>query len=319
MVDFFNKEDIQDTYDVVILGAGPAGCSAGLYAARNALSVLILETKFPGGNVAITEKIENYPGFDEEITGPDLAEKFYKHATNYGVQVRYGACENIELDGDMKVLTIDEGKQIRAKSVILATGSRPKHLGAENESKFIGRGISFCATCDANFYKGKEVVVVGGGDSALEEAHFLTRFASKVTVVHRRNEFRAAKIVQKRAFECENIAIETPFVVEEYLGEEKLAGVRVKNMTTGEEKVINCDGVFLFVGWDANTEFLNGLVKLNDSGFIEAGESTETSVAGIFAAGDVRGKQLLQVITAASDGAVSAVMADRYIGEHFND
>ncbi len=199
--------------------------------------------------------------------------------------------------------------------MIIATGSKPKKTGAKNEENFIGRGISFCATCDGGFFRNKEVVVVGGGDSALEEGIFLTKFASKVTIVHRRDEFRAAKIIQTRAKENEKIHFMTPYVVDEVLGENKVSGVKLKNVQTGETLDYSCDGVFEFIGWDANTDIFTDLLELTNGGFIKAGEDTVTSVPGIFAAGDVRKKGLMQVVTAASDGAVAAKMAEKYINE----
>lgn len=200
MENFFNK-DLNESYDVIILGAGPAGCSAGMYAARDALSVLILEKNFPGGNMAITEHIENYPGFTEPVLGHEITDKFVKHAQKFGAVIRQGNCVDVIDDGIWKSVILEDGRKIKCKALIIATGSKPKKTGAKNEINFIGRGISFCATCDGGFFRNKEVIVIGGGDSALEEGIYLTKFASKVTIVHRRNEFRAAKIIQNRAKE----------------------------------------------------------------------------------------------------------------------
>lgn len=314
MENFFNK-DLQESYDVIILGAGPAGCAAGMYAARDALSVLILEKNFPGGNMAITEHIENYPGFTEPILGSEITDKFVQHAQKFGAVIRQGTCVEVINNGIWKTIILEDGRKINCKALIIATGSKPKKTGAKNEINFIGRGISFCATCDGGFFRNKEVVVVGGGDSALEEGIYLTKFASKVTIVHRRNEFRAAKIIQQRAKENEKIHFMTPYVVDEILGENIVTGVKLKNMQTEEIIEYKCDGIFEFIGWDANTDIFTNLLELTNGGFIKASEDTKTNVDGIFAAGDVRKKGLMQVVTAASDGAIAAKMAEKYINE----
>ncbi len=314
MENFFAK-DLNESYDVIILGAGPAGCSAGMYAARDALSVLILEKNFPGGNMAITEHIENYPGFTEPVLGHEITDKFVKHAQKFGAVIRQGNCVEVKNEDIWKTVILEDGRQIKCKALIIATGSKSKKTGAKNEINFIGRGISFCATCDGGFFKNKEVIVIGGGDSALEEGIYLTKFASKVTIVHRRNEFRAAKIIQNRAKENEKIHFMTPYVVEEVLGENVVSGVKLKNTQTNEIIEYKCDGIFEFIGWDANTDMFTNLLELTNSGFINAAEDTATNIPGIFAAGDVRKKGLMQVVTAASDGAVAAKMADKYINE----
>ncbi len=314
MENFFAK-DLNESYDVIILGAGPAGCSAGMYAARDALSVLILEKNFPGGNMAITEHIENYPGFTEPVLGHEITDKFVKHAQKFGAVIRQGNCVEVKNEDIWKTVILEDGRQIKCKALIIATGSKSKKTGAKNEINFIGRGISFCATCDGGFFKNKEVIVIGGGDSALEEGIYLTKFASKVTIVHRRNEFRAAKIIQNRAKENEKIHFMTPYVVEEVLGENVVSGVKLKNTQTNEIIEYKCDGIFEFIGWDANTDMFTNLLELTNSGFINAAEDTATNIPGIFAAGDVRKKGLMQVVTAASDGAVAAKMAEKYINE----
>ncbi len=314
MENFFAK-DLNESYDVIILGAGPAGCSAGMYAARDALSVLILEKNFPGGNMAITEHIENYPGFTEPVLGHEITDKFVKHAQKFGAVIRQGNCVEVKNEDIWKTVILEDGREIKCKALIIATGSKSKKTGAKNEINFIGRGISFCATCDGGFFKNKEVIVIGGGDSALEEGIYLTKFASKVTIVHRRNEFRAAKIIQNRAKENEKIHFMTPYVVEEVLGENVVSGVKLKNTQTDEIIEYKCDGIFEFIGWDANTDMFTNLLELTNSGFINAAEDTATNIPGIFAAGDVRKKGLMQVVTAASDGAVAAKMAEKYINE----
>lgn len=315
MKNFYNTDDLLEIYDVVILGGGPAGCTAAMYAARDALSTLLLEKNYPGGNVAITHMVENYPGIDEAISGSDLSEKFLNQALNFGANVRFGICKNISLDGDLKIINLEDGRSIKTKTVIIATGSHPKRMDVKGESNFIGKGVSFCATCDGGFFRDREVVVLGGGNSALEEGMYLTKFASKVTVIHRRDAFRASKIVQDRAFANEKMHFIYDSVVTEMLGEDKLTGVKIKNVKTNEESIINTDGVFIFVGWNANSEPFKDLIELTDDGFIKAGENTETNIKGIFAAGDVRKKDLLQIVTAASDGAIAAKMAEKYIIE----
>lgn len=314
MTNFFNK-DLNEEYDVIILGAGPAGCSAALYASRDALSTLVLEKNFPGGNMAITESVENYPGFVEAILGHEITDKFVQHAQKFGAIFRQGNCSNISIENNKKKITLDDGRVVYCKALIIATGSKAKKVGAINEDNFIGRGISFCATCDGGFFRNKEVVVIGGGDSALEEGIYLTKFASKVTIVHRRNEFRAAKIIQQRAKENEKITFMTPYTVKEIIGDKVIQAVILENKETGETLEYKTDGVFQFIGWDANTDIVENLVELTPDKFIKAGEDTKTNVAGIFAAGDVRKKGLMQVVTAASDGAVAAKMAEKYINE----
>lgn len=318
MENFFNK-DLAESYDLIILGGGAAGCSAGMYAARDALSVLILEKNFPGGNMAITEHIENYPGFVDAIFGHELTDNFVKHAQKFGAILRQGNCVEVIDEGQWKKVILEDGRIIKCKAIIVATGSKPKKTGAKNEENFIGRGISFCATCDGGFFRNKEVVVIGGGDSALEEGIYLTKFASKVTIVHRRNEFRAAKIIQQRAKANDKIHFMTPYVVEEIVGENTVTSVKLKNMETGNIVDYKCDGVFEFIGWDANSDVFTNMVEVTNGGFIVAGEDTITSVKGIFAAGDVRKKGLMQVVTAASDGAVAAKMAEKYINEELKD
>lgn len=315
MKNFFNTDDILPKYDVVILGAGPAGCAAALYTARDELSAIIFEKNYPGGNMTITEMVENYPGIDVGITGSDLANKFFSQAVKFGAQIRYGVCQKVELEDDYKIITLEDGRRVMAKALIIATGSKPKRINVPGEAKFIGRGVSFCATCDGGFFKGREVIVLGGGNSALEEGMYLTRFASKVTIIHRRDCLRASKIVQKRAFSNDRIKFIMDASVIEILGEDKVTGVKIRNAKTGEESEVNADGVFIFVGHDANTDTFKDLLELTPDGFIKAGETTETSVPGIFAAGDVRKKELMQIITAAADGAVAAKMAEKYVTE----
>lgn len=318
MENFFNMNDIQDEYDVVIIGGGPSGCTAGMYAARDNLKTIIFEKNFPGGQVAITDAVENYPGFIEPISGADLSEKFYQHALRYGVQLRSGIVTGVEFSGDYKYITLkDFPKKIKTKTIIISTGSKPKNLGAEGENKFLGRGISFCATCDGGFYRDKVVAVVGGGDSAVEEGAYLTKFASKVYIIHRRDQFRAAKIAQERCFNNPKIEVIWDTAVRSVNGDMKISSITLENLKNNEKYNLEVDGVFVFIGWEAASEAFRGLVNIDSAGFILADETTRTNIPGIFAAGDVRKKELWQIVTAVSDGAVAAKMAERYISETF--
>jgi len=315
--DFFNQ-DIENEYDVIILGAGPAGLTAALYSTRDALKTLVLDNQFPGGQVAITEFVENYPGFPEGLMGADLTEKMYAQAVRFGAKVRNGNCEKIEEDGDSKLIYIAGREEpIKTKSVILALGSQPKKLEVPGENKFYGRGVSFCATCDGSFYKDKEIVVVGGGDSAIEEGIYLTKFASKVTIVHRRDELRATKVLQERAFNNDKIEFVWDSIPASVNGEAKVESFTVENVKTKEQTEIPIAGIFVFIGWTANTALVKDIVKTDEWGFIVAGEDTATSAPGIFAAGDVRAKPLRQITTAVCDGSVAAKEALKYINEHF--
>ncbi|ADR19216.1 thioredoxin-disulfide reductase [Calditerrivibrio nitroreducens] len=318
MENFFNYDDLYDIYDIVIIGGGPAGLTAGIYAARDNLKTLILEKNYPGGQVAITEIIENYPGFPDGISGGDLTEQMYKHAIHFGVQVKNGECCGVEFEGDYKLIQLKHSElKIKTKSLIIAAGAKPKNLNIPGEPKFLGRGISFCATCDGAFYRGKTVAVIGGGDSAVEEAHYLTRFAEKVYIVHRRDKFRAAKILQDRVFNNPKIEIIWNAQLIRVNGDNKVESLTIQDKLTGKEFDLLIDGIFVFIGWLADTEHFKGLLEMDESGFIVANESTKTNIPGIFAAGDVRTKELRQVVTAVSDGAMAAKAAERYIEETF--
>lgn len=318
MENFFNMEDIQDEYDVVILGGGPSGCTAAMYAARDNLKTIIFEKNFPGGQVAITDMVENYPGFIDPITGAELSDKFYQHALRFNVQIRSGMCTGIEFSGDYKYVCIkDLPKKIKTKTVIISTGSKPKNMNVENENRFLGRGISFCATCDGAFYRDKEVAVIGGGDSAVEEGIYLTKFAKKVYIIHRRDQFRAAKIAQERAFGNEKIEVIWDTVVKSVNGETKVESLTLENIKHGEAYNLKVDGVFVFIGWEAASEPFKALLKTDSAGFILADETTRTNIPGVFAAGDIRKKELWQIVTAVSDGAVAAKQAEKYISETF--
>jgi thioredoxin reductase (NADPH) len=319
MQDFFNVQDIQDEYDIVILGAGPAGLTAAMYAARDKQTVVVLEKQFPGGYVAITEWVENYPGFFDGIMGADLSEKFYQHAVKFGALVRSGNATKIELDGEYKIVHVENReKPIRCKSLIITFGCEPKRLDVPGENKFYGRGVSFCATCDGSFYKEREVAVVGGGESALEEGMYLTKFASKVHVIHRRDQFRASKITAERAEANEKMDFIYDSVVESINGETKVESLTLKNLKTGETSELKVDGLFIFIGQTAKTELVQGIVDTDEWGFIIADESTQTSVPGVYVAGDVRTKEYRQITTAVSDGTVAAKNAEKYINDNFS-
>jgi len=298
-------------YDVIIAGAGPAGMTAAVYTSRANMSTLMLERGIPGGQMANTEEIENYPGFGH-ILGPDLSQKMFEHAQKFGAEYAYGEIKEIR-DGDIYKTVICGDKEYRAKSVIVATGAEHRLLGAPGEKELSGRGVSYCAVCDGAFFRGKELVVVGGGDSAVEEAVFLTRFATKVTIVHRRNEFRAQKILQKRAFENEKIDVIWNTVVKEIRGENVVQSVLLEDVNTGEQREFPTNGVFIYVGMDPLSSAVKGLGITNEAGYVLTDEKMHTKVHGIFAAGDVRDKMLRQVVTATGDGSIAAQAAQHYV------
>lgn len=301
----------QKVYDVVIAGAGPAGMTAAVYTARANMSTLMLERGMPGGQMANTEDIENYPGF-ESILGPDLSNKMFEHAKKFGAEYAYGDISEI-IDG-YPYKTVKAGnKEYLAKSVIIATGAEHRELGVPGEREFSGRGVSYCAVCDGAFFRGKELVVVGGGDSAVEEALFLTRFATKVTIVHRREQFRAQKIIQNRAFENPKIEVIWNTVVKEIKGETKVGSVLLEDVNTGEQRDFPCEGVFIYVGMDPLTKPFLEMGITNEEGYLLADEKMKTKLPGIFAAGDVREKLLRQVVTATGDGSIAAQSAQHYV------
>ncbi|SHM85010.1 thioredoxin reductase (NADPH) [Caldanaerovirga acetigignens] len=302
-------------FDLAIIGAGPAGLSAAIYGARARLSTVIIEKMYPGGQAAITDIIENYPGFTEGIGGAELTEAMKKQAERFGAQFLNGEVEKIEKQNEKFLLHL-KNEIVEAKTVILAMGAQARRLGVKGEKEFTGRGVSYCATCDGAFYTDRTVMVVGGGDTAIEEALFLTHFASSVIVVHRRNELRATKILQERAFKNEKIKFIWDSVVEEIKGADAVQEVVVKNLKTGETSSIPVDGVFVAIGWDPNTAIVKDMVKLNEKGYIITDENMATGVPGLFAAGDIREKSLRQVVTAVADGAVAAVSAEKYLEEH---
>ena len=308
-----------EKYDVIIIGAGPAGLAAGLYAGRSRLKTLIIEKGQDGGQIAITNEIENYPGaMLEGESGPSLIKRMTEQVAKFGAERVSDAVKSVDLKGDVKKVECHK-ESYEAKSVIIATGCFPKPIGCKNEGMYVGKGISFCATCDANFYEGLEVYVVGGGDSAVEEAMYLTGFARHVTLIHRRDELRAAKSIQEKAFKNEKLSFMWDTVVDEVGGDEILQYMIVKNVKTGETKKIEADpddgifGLFGFIGYNANSELFKGIVDMDEAGNILTDENMHTNIPGVFAAGDIRKKSLKQVVTAAADGAIAAMQAEKFI------
>ncbi|TSB48283.1 thioredoxin-disulfide reductase [Alkalicoccobacillus porphyridii] len=299
-------------YDVIIAGAGPAGMTAAVYTSRAQLSTLMLERGIPGGQMANTEEVENYPGFDH-ILGPDLSNKMFEHAKKFGAEYAYGDIKEIIDEGETKRI-IAGSKEYRAKAVIVTTGAEYKKIGVPGEKELGGRGVSYCAVCDGAFFKNRELVVIGGGDSAVEEAVYLTRFASKVTVIHRRDELRAQKILQQRAFDNEKVEFIWNQVVTEIQEENgKVGSVKLKNTQTGEESEFKADGVFIYIGMLPLNESVKDLGILNEEGYVVTNEEMETKVPGIFAAGDIREKSLRQIVTATGDGSIAAQNVQHYI------
>ncbi|MBO8165442.1 MAG: thioredoxin-disulfide reductase [Brevibacillus sp.] len=307
----------QKVYDVIIAGAGPAGMTAAVYTSRANMSTLMIERGIPGGQMANTEDVENYPGF-EHILGPDLSTKMFEHAKKFGAEYAYGEIKEIQDGNPFKKVVTSDNKEYIAKSVIVATGAEHRLLGVPGEKELSGRGVSYCAVCDGAFFRGKELVVVGGGDSAVEEAVFLTRFATKVTIVHRRDQFRAQKILQKRAFENEKIDVIWDTQVKEIRGDGVVQSVLLENTKTGEQREFPTNGVFIYIGMDPLTSCVKQLGITNEAGYIETDEAMRTRVPGIFAAGDVREKTLRQIVTATGDGSIAAQSAQHYV-ENLNE
>ena len=301
-------------YDTIIIGAGPAGMTAALYAARSNLKVALIEGGLPGGQMNNTSDIENYPGY-ANISGPELAEKMFEPLENLGVEHLYGFVKNIEDHGDVKkVITDDE--EFETRTVIVATGSKHRLLGVPGEEELNSRGVSYCAVCDGAFFRDQDLLVVGGGDSAVEEAIFLTQFAKSVTIVHRRDELRAQKVLQERAFANEKINFIWDSVVKEIKGENRVESVVIENVKTNQVTEHAFGGVFIYVGLDPVSDFTKDLQIQDESGWIVTDDHMKTSVAGVFAVGDVRQKDLRQVTTAVGDGAIAGQEAYKYITEH---
>ena len=301
-------------YDTIIIGAGPAGMTAALYAARSNLKVALIEGGLPGGQMNNTSDIENYPGY-ANISGPELAEKMFEPLENLGVEHLYGFVENIEDHGDVKKV-ITDNEEFETRTVIVATGSKHRLLGVPGEEELNSRGVSYCAVCDGAFFRDQDLLVVGGGDSAVEEAIFLTQFAKSVTIVHRRDELRAQKVLQDRAFANEKINFIWDSVVKEIKGENRVESVVIENVKTNQVTEHAFGGVFIYVGLDPVSDFTKDLQIQDESGWIVTDDHMKTSVAGVFAVGDVRQKDLRQVTTAVGDGAIAGQEAYKYITEY---
>ena len=301
-------------YDTIIIGAGPAGMTAALYAARSNLKVALIEGGLPGGQMNNTSDIENYPGY-ANISGPELAEKMFEPLENLGVEHLYGFVKNIENHGDVKKVITDD-QEFETRTVIVATGSKHRLLGVPGEEELNSRGVSYCAVCDGAFFRDQDLLVVGGGDSAVEEAIFLTQFAKSVTIVHRRDELRAQKVLQDRAFANDKINFIWDSVVKEIKGENRVESVVIENVKTNQVTEHAFGGVFIYVGLDPVSDFTKDLQIQDESGWIVTDDHMKTSVAGVFAVGDVRQKDLRQVTTAVGDGAIAGQEAYKYITEH---
>lgn len=306
---------IMENIELSIIGGGPAGLGAGVYAARAALETILFEQGITGGLAATTDKIENYLGFPEGISGPELMSKMEAQAIKFGLTIVNKKIEEIKSMGEYFLIKTEEEEGIKTKAIILATGAQPQKLKVKGEEKFYGRGVSYCATCDGAFFRGKKVVVVGGGDSAVEEALLLSKMVEKVYLVHRRSQLRATKIIQRRAFENPKIEFIWDSVITDILGDGSVKEVLIKNVINGKTKNLPVDGIFVYVGLKPNSELVKGLVELDEGGYVLADEAMRTSQTGIFAAGDVRRKVLRQVITAVSDGAIAAVTAQEYLSK----
>ena len=299
-------------YDLIIIGGGPAGLTAGIYAVRARLNVILYEKLVPGGQIIVTDWVENYPGFPEGISGMDLVDKMVEQAKRLGLKIENNEVISLDLSGQFKGVIFPD-RTVTAHAIILATGAYPKKLGVQGEDAFLGKGISFCATCDGPFYKNKVVAAVGGGDTAVQESIFLTRFAKKVYLIHRRDQLRATKILQERAFANEKIDFIWNSVVTRIEGSDGLEKITVKNVKTGELKELPVDGCFIWVGILPNSGFLPDTIKTDEYGFVIANNKMETSVSGLFAAGDGRSTPLRQIATAVGDAAIAAFSAEQYI------
>lgn len=301
-------------YDMVIIGGGPGGYTAALYAARAGLDTVILEKLSAGGQMALTDQIDNYPGFEEGTDGFSLGEKMQLGAERFGAKTELAEVYSVKLGGNVKEIETSEGT-FYGKTVVLATGANPRELGIPGEKEMIGHGVNYCASCDGMFYKGKTVVVVGGGNTAAADAMLLSRLCQKVILVHRRDTLRATRIYHEPLAKAENVEFRWNSVITEFLKDGKLTGVKLRNINTGEESAVECDGVFVSIGRKPATELVKDQLALDQAGYVEADESCRTNIPGVFAVGDVRTKALRQVVTAVADGAVAAHYAEEYLTE----
>lgn len=310
-------------YDVVVIGAGPAGLAAGLYAARAKMSVLILEKDRTGGQIVTTDEVANYPGSIQEATGPSLIARMVEQCEEFGAKTEKDAVESLQLEGDIKVIKTVSGKEVQARTVIVATGASPRKLGCPGEKELTGKGVTYCATCDADFFTDLEVFCIGGGDTAVEEAMFLTKFARKVTIVHRRDSLRAAKSIIEKAEKNEKINFIWNSEVKEVKGEGIVESMVLRNRETGEETEYFAHeddgtfGIFVFVGYIPQTTLFEGILEM-ENGYLVTDADMKTNIPGVYAAGDVRVKSLRQVVTATADGAIAAVQAEKYIEDKFH-
>lgn len=305
---------MEHIYDMMIIGGGPAGYTAALYAARAGLDTAVVERLAAGGQMALTHIIDNYPGFEDGVDGFSLAEKMKKQAERFGAKSINADVKSVSLDGEIKRVQTPSGTLL-SKTVVLATGANPRRLGLENEEALTGRGVAYCAFCDGMFYRGKTVIVVGGGNSAVSDALHLSRIAKKVVLVHRRDTFRAEKIYTDALSKAENITLMLDSAVEEILHGEKVKGAMIKNLKDGSVSKVDCDGIFVSIGREPTTELFKGQIELDRSGYVVAGEDTRTSLDGVYAVGDIRSKPLRQIVTAVSDGAVAVHFAEQYLSE----
>lgn len=302
-------------YDVIVIGSGAAGYTAAIYACRAGRKTLLVGGSLPGGQLMITSDVENFPGFPDGVLGPELMEKMRRQAERFGPDIIFDDATLVDFRHRPFTVTVS-GKTHSGRAVIVATGALAKWLGIASETKFRGKGVSTCATCDGYFFKEKDVAVVGGGDTAMEEATFLANVVSHVTVIHRRDALRASGIMQERAMKNPKINFLLNSVVEEVLGLDKVSGVKTRNLKTGKEHILKTDGLFVAIGYQPNTEIFKGQLQLDDRGYIQTKAETETNVAGVFAAGDVRDHKYRQAVTAAADGCKAAMDADRFLSEH---
>ncbi|MCE5199345.1 MAG: thioredoxin-disulfide reductase [Armatimonadota bacterium] len=312
------RREASITYDVIIVGGGPAGLTAAIYASRARLRTLLIERAFTGGQLVMCDSIENYPGFGHS-SGYELSNSMHEQASKFGAETKIVEIERMELGGEEKVLHTTEGEEIRGKTVVLSLGARPRKLGVPGEVEFLGRGVSYCAVCDGAFFQGKKLAVIGGGDTAVEDSVFLTRYASSVTIVHRREKLRAQRIIQERALDNPVITVSWNSVVKGIGGQHSVEHVLLENVHTKLTQKVPVDGVFILIGTDPNTKVLGGQIKLDEMGYIITDENMQTNIPGVFAAGDVRRKLLRQIVTACADGAIAATAAEKYIesGQHF--
>lgn len=301
-------------YDMIIVGGGPGGYTSALYAARAGFNVLVLEKFSAGGQMALTHQIDNYPGFEDGIDGFSLADKMKKQAERFGARSENAEVIKVNLTVNPKEIETAKGTFL-SKTVLLASGANPREHGVDKETELIGRGVAYCASCDGMFYRGKTVVVVGGGNTAAADAILLSRIAKKVIIVHRRDTLKATRIYHEPLMNAENVEFKWDSTVTELLYEDKITGVKIKNVKTGEESIIDCDGVFVSVGRKPATDFLGSQLDLDENGYIIADETTKTSIPGVYAVGDIRTKQLRQVVTAVSDGAMAVHSAEEYLAE----